>query len=125
MKEITKAQQEILQILWEIGEGVVNDIIDRLPNPKPAYNTVSTVVRVLEKKGYVGHKAIGKTHIYYPLVKEGEFAKHQLKGFLKNHFGNSIKKMVTFFANEEKISLNELEDLRKLVEQEIKKQKNA
>ena len=93
MKEITRAQEEIMQVLWKIEEGVVNDILQTLPDPKPAYNTVSTVVRVLEKKGYVGHKAYGKIHVYFPLIKQDEYAKYQFKGLLKNHFGNSMKKM--------------------------------
>jgi BlaI family penicillinase repressor len=123
MKEITQAQEEIMRALWHIKEGVVNDILNQLPEPKPAYNTVSTVVRVLEKKGYVGHHAYGKVHVYYPLIVQEEYAKHQIKGLLSSHFSNSVKSMVSFFAREEKIELKELEEIRKLVEEEIQKQK--
>ena len=70
MKELTKAEEQVMQILWKIEKGFVKDIIDSMPKPKPAYNTVSTIVRILEKKGFVGHNAYGKTHEYYPLVSK-------------------------------------------------------
>ncbi len=123
MREITRAQEEIMQVLWKVKEGVVSDILKHLSDPKPAYNTVSTVVRVLEKKGYVGHKTYGKIHVYFPLVKQEEYARYQFSGLLKNHFGNSMKRLVSFFAKDDKIKLNELEDIKKLIEDEIKKQK--
>jgi predicted transcriptional regulator len=123
MKEITLAQEEIMRVLWQIKEGVINDILDQLPEPKPAYNTVSTVVRVLEKKEYIGHKTYGKTHVYYPLIKQEEYARHQIKGLLSSHFSNSMKSMVSFFARKEKLELEELEEIRILIEEEIKKAK--
>lgn len=123
MKEITRAQEEIMRALWNIKEGVVNDVLDQLQETKPAYNTVSTVIRVLEKKGYVGHRTYGKTHVYFPKIKQEEYARQQLKGLLSSHFSNSMKSMVSFFARKEKIELQELEEIRKLIEEEIHKQK--
>lgn len=123
MKEITRAQEEVMRALWQIKEGVVNDILDRLPEPKPAYNTVSTVIRVLEKKEYVGHRTYGKTHVYYPRIKQHEYAKYQINGLLSGHFSNSVKSMVSFFTREEKMDLQELEEIRKIIEEEIQKQK--
>jgi len=123
MKEITRAQEEIMRALWKIEEGVVNDILGQLPEPKPAYNTVSTVIRVLEKKGYVGHRTYGKTHVYFPKIGQEEYARQQLKGLLSSHFSNSMKSMVSFFAKEENMALQELEEIRNLIEDEIKKQK--
>lgn len=125
MKEITQAQEEIMRVLWQIKEGVVNDILDKLQEPRPAYNTVSTVVRVLEKKGYVGHKTYGKTHVYYPKTDKREYARQRIKELLSGYFSNSVKSMVSFFAREEKIELQELEEIRKLIEEEIKKQKTG
>jgi BlaI family penicillinase repressor len=125
MKEITQAQEEIMRVLWQIKEGVVNDILDQLQEPRPAYNTVSTVVRVLEKKGYVGHKTYGKTHVYYPKTDKKEYARQRMKELLSGYFSNSVKSMVSFFAREEKIELQELEEIRKLIEEEIKKQKTG
>ena len=113
-----------MRVLWQIKEGVVNDILEQLEEPRPAYNTVSTVVRVLEKKGYVGHKTYGKTYVYYPKIDQKEYARHQIKSLLSSHFSNSVKSMVSFFAREEKIELNELEEIRKLIEEEIQKQKD-
>jgi BlaI family penicillinase repressor len=125
MKEITQAQEEIMRVLWQIKEGVVNDILDQLQEPRPAYNTVSTVVRVLEKKGYVGHKTYGKTHVYYPKTDQKEYARQRMKELLSSYFSNSVKSMVSFFAREEKIELQELEEIRKLIEEEINKQKTG
>jgi len=123
MREITRAQEEIMRALWHIKEGVVNDILNQLQEPKPAYNTVSTVVRVLEKKGYIGHRIYGKTYVYFPKIGQKEYARNQIKGLLSSHFSNSMKSMVSFFTREEKIELQELEEIRKLIEEEIQKQK--
>jgi predicted transcriptional regulator len=123
MQEITKAQEEILQVLWEIREGVVTDVIAKLPDPKPAYNTVSTVIRVLEKKQYVNHKTYGKTHVYYPIVSKKAYAQHVLKDSLKSFFNGSLKQAVSFFVKQKDASVAELEELKQIIEQEIENQK--
>lgn len=122
MKEITKAQEEILRVLWDLGEGVVADLIEKLPDPKPAYNTVSTVIKVLEKKGYVSHKAYGKTFVYFPVVSKKEYAHNVLKDTLSGLLNNSVNQAVSFFVKQKNVSLNELEELKKLIEDEIEKQ---
>lgn len=123
MQELTKAQEEILRILWEIEEGVVSDVIARLADPKPAYNTVSTVIRVLEKKKYVSHKTYGKTHVYYPVVSKKEYAHYVMKDSLKSFFNGSLKQAVSFFVNQKDASVAELEELKQIIEMEIKNQK--
>lgn len=123
MKELTKAEEQVMQILWKIEKGFVKDIIDSMPKPKPAYNTVSTIVRILEKKGFVGHNAYGKTHEYYPLVSKKDYSGKFLKGFVKNYFGNSYRQMVSHFAREENLSIEEMESIIKLLSNELKKQK--
>lgn len=123
MKELTKAEEQIMQILWDIEKGFVNDILDKLPLPKPAYNTVSTIVRILEKKGFVSHKAYGKTHEYYPLISKNEYTKTYFKGFMKNYFENSYQALASFFTKENKLSVQELEEIKQLMEAEIRKQK--
>ena len=123
MQEITKAQEEILRILWEIEEGVVTDVIASLADPKPAYNTVSTVIRVLEKKGYVDHKTYGKTHVYYPTVSKKEYAQYVMKDSLKSFFNGSLKQAVSFFVNQKDASVAELEELKQIIEIEIENQK--
>ncbi|MBP7508082.1 MAG: BlaI/MecI/CopY family transcriptional regulator [Prolixibacteraceae bacterium] len=123
MKELTKAEEQIMQILWEMEEGFVNDIVDRMPEPKPAYNTVSTIVRILEKKGFVDHKAFGKTHQYFPLIQKKDYTRSYMKSFIGSYFGNSFKEMVSFFAKEDNMSVGEIEKLMHEVKKEIEKEK--
>ncbi|MFB0565283.1 MAG: BlaI/MecI/CopY family transcriptional regulator [Candidatus Aminicenantaceae bacterium] len=123
MKELTRAEEKIMQILWKLGKGFVKDIIEKLPTPKPAYNTVSTIVRILEKKGFVLHMAYGKTYEYFPRISRDEYKKRFMKSFIKRYFGNSFQEMVSFFASDRDISLEELEEMRKLLTEEIEKQK--
>jgi BlaI family penicillinase repressor len=125
MQEITKAQEQILKVLWEIEEGVVTDIINRLPDPKPAYNTVSTVVKVLEKKGYVDHRVYGKTHVYYPVVSKKQYAGFVMKDSLKGLFNGSVTQAVSFFVKQKDASLAELEELKSMIEKEIANQKQG
>lgn len=119
MKEITKAQEEVLRALWEIKEGAVGDILEALPDPKPAYTTVATVIKVLEKKGYVIHRTFGKTHVYQPAVSKGDYAQHVIKDSLKGLFNGSLPQLVSTFVNNREVSLRELEELKELVEKEI------
>ena len=123
MKELTKAEEQIMQILWRLEKGFVKDVIDSLPDPKPAYNTVSTIVRILEKKGFVAHNAFGKTHEYYPLVDRDDYKKRFLNSFIKKYFGNSFQEMVSFFASDRDITLGEMEEIRELLNEEIEKHK--
>ena len=125
MKKLTKAEEQIMQILWELERGFVKDIIKNLPQPKPAYNTVSTIIRILEKKGFVSHRAYGNAHEYFPVINKEEYTKAYLKSIMKNYFSNSFREMVSFFASEENISIEELEELRKMINEEIKKQKRG
>jgi BlaI family penicillinase repressor len=123
MKELTKAQEEILLVLWEIKEGAVSNVLEKLDDPKPAYNTVATVIGVLEKKDYVGHKKFGKTKVYYPLISKKEYARFFLKEAVKGYFNGSIKTIVQHFITDNELSIKELEELRIMVEKEIKEKK--
>lgn len=123
MKELTKAEEQVMQILWKIEKGFVKDLLEHFDSPKPAYNTVSTIIRILEKKGYVAHEAYGKTHQYYPLLSKEEYSKSFLKGFMSNYFGSSFKQLVSFFSRESDLSVQELEEIKKLMEKEIEKKK--
>lgn len=124
MKKLTNAEEDVMQILWEIKQGFVKDVIDKMPDPKPPYNTVSTVIRVLEKKGFVTHKQYGNTYEYYPQVTKEEYAKVHFGDFMHNYFNNSFPKMAAFFARENNISMKELEEIMRLTEEELKKSKN-
>lgn len=123
MKELTRAEEEIMQVLWRLREAFVKDIVEKLPDPKPAYNTVSTIIRILEKKGFVSHRAYGNTHEYYPLVARDDYKKKFLKSFMKRYFGDSLQEMVSFFASDRDIGLEELEQLQTLLREEIRRQK--
>ena len=87
-----------MQVLWKMEKGFVNDILEQFPEPKPAYNTVSTIVRILEKKGFIDHKAYGKTHEYFPAVSKESYTKDVMGGVMKNYFNDSLKQMVSFFC---------------------------
>lgn len=106
-QELTRAELEIMQVLWRKGAVVVHGILDEMEEPKPAYNTVSTIVRILEKKGFVGHKAYGKTHEYYPVVSKDDYARRYMDTVLNNFFGGSISRLVSFFSENRAISLEE------------------
>ena len=123
MKELTRAEEQVMQVLWTLGKGFVKDLVDAFPDPKPAYNTVSTIIRILEKKGFVSHTAFGKSHEYYSLTSKDEYKKTFFKSFLKRYFGDSFPAMVSFFAGERDLSLRELEEIRSLLGDEIEKQK--
>lgn len=109
--QLTRAEEQVMQILWELEEGLVKDIRERFDDPKPARNTVSTVVRILEKKGYVDHKSYGNVHLYFPLVSREDYSRSQLFGLLEGYFDNSFPAMASFFAREKDMSLAELEEL--------------
>jgi len=119
MKKLTKAEEQIMQVLWELEKGFVNDIVSLLPDPKPAYNTVSTIVRILEQKGFIAHKAYGRTHEYHPLVQKEDYSREYLNNFTKNYFSNSYKALASFFAQSETFSIKELEEIKLLVEKQI------
>jgi len=123
IKELTKAEEQIMQILWDIEKGFIKDIVEKLPNPKPAYNTVSTIVRILEKKGFINHKAYGNTYEYFPVISKKNYTKEFMGGLVKNYFSNSYRQMVSFFTKENSLSLNELEEIKQIMEKEINKQK--
>jgi len=121
MRDLTKAEEQIMQVLWQKEEAFVKEIIESLPEPKPAYSTVSTIVRILETKGFVGHKAYGPTHQYHPLVSKDEYSHFTMKKMLNNYFDGSLKKMVSFFSKAEKIDLAEMEDILKIIEKQKKR----
>jgi BlaI family penicillinase repressor len=123
MKELTNAEEQVMQILWNLKKGFVNDIIEQIPEPKPAYNTISTIVRILETKGVVAHKAYGKTHEYYPLISKEDYTQGFLKGFVKSYFSNSYKNLVSSFSKSENISTKEVEEIIALLQDQLKSKK--
>ena len=119
-KELTKAEEQVMQILWDIKKGFVKDVIEKMPEPKPAYNTISTIIRILERKGFVGYNSFGKTHQYYPLITKDTYRSFFLKSMMHNYFGGSIKNLVSFFAKDNDLSINDMEEIMKFVEEDLK-----
>lgn len=122
MKQLTKAEEQVMQILWDINEGVVKDLVDNFEEPKPAYTTVATVLKVLETKEFVVKRKIGNTYLFSPSISKSDYTHFQFSNLLKNYFNGSFPKMATFFARENKISISELEQMMRIAEEELKKE---
>ncbi|GMN11532.1 BlaI/MecI/CopY family transcriptional regulator [Croceitalea sp. MTPC9] len=120
MKQLTKAEEEVMQLLWQLQKANVAALIKELPEPKPAYNTVSTIVRILEDKGFVDHEKIGKGHVYYPLVNKSEYSNQSINKLVDGYFQGSFKSMVSFFMKKNDISLAELESIMNQIKKEEK-----
>jgi predicted transcriptional regulator len=121
--QLTKAEEQIMQILWGLREGIVKDIRNEFPEPRPARNTVSTVIRILEKKGFIGHKSYGHFHVYFPLISKEEYSKNQLFGLMESYFNNSFPAMASFFAKEKDLSIKELDKLLEETRDELARNK--
>lgn len=116
MEKLTTKEEEIMQILWKLKKAFVKEVVAKLPDPKPHYNTVSTVIRKMENKGFVKHEAFGNTFRYYPAILKEDYSKLFFSNAIQNYFENSYKNVVSFFAEEEKISANELREIIKIIE---------
>jgi BlaI family penicillinase repressor len=116
IKELTRAEEQLMQILWQLEKGFIKDIIEELPEPKPAYNTVSTIIRILETKGFVDHRAFGKTHEYFPIISKEDYQNFATDKLMSGYFDNSVQHMFSYFVKKEKIDLNEADEIMKLIE---------
>ncbi len=116
IKELTRAEEQIMQVLWQLQKAFVKEVIDELPEPKPAYNTVSTFIRILETKGFISHNAFGKSHQYYPIISKEEYQNFSADKLLTGYFDNSVERMFSFFVEKEKIDLKEADEIMKLIE---------
>ncbi|MEP6646511.1 MAG: BlaI/MecI/CopY family transcriptional regulator [Saprospiraceae bacterium] len=119
-KSLTKAEEEIMQLIWQIGRCTVSNIIEELPSPKPPHSSISSIVRILERKGFVGHKAYGRTYEYFPMILKEVYSKRSLLSFLKDYFDGSTPQLVSFLIEQEETSVEELQDLIK----QLKKKKS-
>jgi predicted transcriptional regulator len=116
MKKLTKKEEEAMKILWKAKKGFIKELIDLHHEPKPLYTTFSSVIRGLEEKGFVDHKAYGKNHEYFPLIKKEEYRKNFMKDVVKDYFGSSYKNVVSFFVDEKKLNANDLKKLIEIIE---------
>ncbi len=119
--ELTKAELEIMQVIWKKGKVLVHDILEDMPEPKPAYNTVSTIVRILENKGFVSHKAYGRTYEYFPLMTKEEYTGNYMRTVLDNFFDGSVSRMVNFFSSQKSISLEETDEILRILDSDKNK----
>jgi predicted transcriptional regulator len=119
IRELTKAEEEVMQILWRLKKGFVKEILEKFEEPRPAYTTVSTIIRILQEKGFVDYKAYGRTHQYFPVITKDDYKKSQMSSFVKDYFSNSYQNMVSFFAREKNISVREMEDIMELMRKDI------
>jgi predicted transcriptional regulator len=123
IRELTKAEEEVMQILWRLKKGFIKEILERFDEPRPAYSTVSTIIRILQDKGFVNYRAYGRTYQYFPVISKDDYRKVRLSSFVKDYFSNSYQKMVSFFAREDSITLNEIEEIMEVVRNEGKEKR--
>lgn len=113
MKQLTKAEEDLMQILWQLKKANVKAIIEQMPEPKPAYNTVSTIVRILESKGFVSYEKQGKGHVYFPVVEKQDYSNQSINKLVDNYFQGSFKSMVSFFMKKNDMNIKDLESVLK------------
>lgn len=122
MKSLTKAEEQVMQILWDLKEATVKEVVEGFEDAKPAYTTVATVLKVLEKKEFVSHKPLGNTYQFYATLSKKEYTRDQFSSLLTNYFSGSFPKMATFFAKENNLNISELEEMIKIAENELIKE---
>lgn len=124
MKELTKAEELLMKHLWKLSKAYLKDIVEEYEEPKPAYTTISTVINVLVKKGFVGFDLHGKARHYFPLVSKEEYTRQSMKGLVNSFFNNSYRQFASFFTSQKELSVEELEEIRKMIDSEILKKKS-
>ena len=115
IRSLTRAEAEIMKILWQLEKAFIKDILARMPDPKPAYNTVSTFIRILEKKNVIDHVTYGNTHQYFPLITEQEYKRHEIQQLMVNYFDNSVENLVSFFVNDNNLKTKDFDEIMKFI----------
>ena len=115
IRSLTRAEAEIMKILWQLEKAFIKDILALMPEPKPAYNTVSTFIRILEKKNVIGHVTYGNTHQYFPLITEQEYKRHEIQQLMVNYFDNSVENLVSFFVSDNNLKTKDFEEIMKFI----------
>lgn len=123
MKELTKAEEQLMQYLWKLEKAYLKDIVDQYPDPGPAYTTISTVVNVLVKKGFIEYETFGKVRQYKPAITRDQYKKQTFTGLLINFFDNSTQQFASFFTGQKELSVEELKEIRSLIDKQIEKKK--
>lgn len=120
MQKLAKREEQIMQACWHLGKAFIKEIIAELPDPKPHYNSVATMVRILEEKGFLGHETLGNTFQYYPVISKEQYQNHAFDDIVKQYFNNSYPRMLAYFAKEQKISREELKEILELIQSQKK-----
>jgi BlaI family penicillinase repressor len=118
LRALTKAEEQVMHVLWQLQKANVHSIIEQLPEPRPAYNTVSTIVRILEQKGFVGHESVGRAHFYHPLVEKDSYREFAMSNLMNGYFSGSLSKMVSFFAEKENLDMKEVDEIRRIIDKQ-------
>lgn len=122
MNKLTRKEEELMKVLWNAKEGFVKNLVEHYPDPKPHYNTISSLIRLLEEKGFVDHKAYGNTHQYFPIISKQDYRKTFIKDVVKDYFDNSYKQTVSLFIEEQNLSKDELDELIQLIQSKKEEQ---
>ena len=117
MNTLTKAEEQVMQILWNEKEGFVKELLEHFPEPKPAYNTVSTIIRILEKKGFVSHQSFGKSHRYYPLISRDQYRHERFSSLMKDYFNNSMKQVLSHFGKNGSLNMKDADEIIQMMEE--------
>ena len=115
MQKLAKREEQIMQVFWNLEKAFIKEIIPELPDPKPHYNSVATMVKILEEKGFLAHEAFGNIFRYYPVISRDDYQKHAMKDIVSQYFNNSYPSMLAFFAKEQKISESELSEILDII----------
>ena len=125
MNELTKAEAQVMHYIWKFEKSFLKDIVEAFPEPRPAYTTISTVIRVLVKKGFVDYKTYGKIHEYFPLITRKDYFRKHVKSIINNHFDGSVVNFASFFTGDDAVDLGELEEIKHLIDQKIQTMKGG
>ncbi|MCT4622682.1 MAG: BlaI/MecI/CopY family transcriptional regulator [Schleiferiaceae bacterium] len=121
MRELTKAEEQVMQVIWKLQKTNVHGIIEQLPEPRPAYNTVSTIVRILEQKGFVGHESKGRAHLYFPKIEKDKYKSFAANNLMQGYFSGSLSNLVSFFAKKEGMKIEDVDEIMKIIEEQKNK----
>ncbi len=123
MKQLTKAEEQVMQYLWNLDLAFLKDLVESFPEPRPAYTTISTVIRVLVKKGFIAFNTYGKIHQYYPKIRKEEYLKGQFDVVVQDYFSGSVAKFASFLTRDEDLNIDDLEEIRSMIDDQVSKKK--
>ena len=118
MKKLAKREEQIMQVYWDLGKAFIKEVIPHLPDPKPHYNSVATMVKILEEKGFLDHETVGNVYCYFPLVSREQYQKHDMKDIVQKYFDNSYPRMLAFFAKEQNLGETELNEILEMIKKD-------